>query len=137
MERPAAERCGVSKKPQRSRHRTAPVPWSTAQPVQLDEAYEREVERSTEKLVRQYTRALKRVQQVEAKLRAAREQLQAPRPSRRAPKKHTMVELELELEARRAELEEFRRMMVSVPASAAHRGTSSYRPVPIGDQGAF
>jgi hypothetical protein len=51
------------------------------------------------------------------------------------PKRHTVVELELELETRRAELEEFRRMMVNVPASAAHRGTSSYRPVPVAHRG--
>lgn len=123
----------MSKKPQRSRHRVAPVPWAAPKPAELDEAYEREVQRSTEKLERLYRRALKRVEQAEAKLAAARERIQAAKPRRRpAPKQHALVELELELETRRAELEEFRRMMISVPASAAHRGVRSFRPVPVG-----
>jgi DNA repair exonuclease SbcCD ATPase subunit len=120
----------VSKKPQRSRHRAAPVPWSSSKPVELSESYEREVQRSTEKLERDYRRALKRVEQAEARLARAKE----PAKRRPAVKQHVLAQLEAEVAARREELEEFRRMMQASPASAAHRGTRSYRPVPLGRQ---
>lgn len=115
----------MSKKPARSRHRAAPVPWAEPRPVVLDETYEREVERSTSKLERAYARAQKRVEAAEARLRKARNATQA------RPKAHVIASLEAVLQVRRDELEEYRRMMVSVPASAVHRGTDSYRPVPI------
>lgn len=115
----------MSKKPRKSRHRAASVPWYEPLPVTLDEAYEREVERSTSKLERAYARAQKRVEQAEARLRRARQDVQ------QQAKRHAIAQLELALETRRQELEEFHRMMVSVPASAAHRGRDSFRPVPI------
>jgi DNA repair exonuclease SbcCD ATPase subunit len=117
----------MTKAPRRSRHRAAPVPWAAPKPAELDESYEREVQRSTEKLERLHRRALKRVEQAEARLAKAK----APAPRRPPPKRHVLAELEAHLAERRAELEELRRMMVSVPASAAHRGRDSYRPVPM------
>lgn len=118
----------MSKKLRRSRHRIAPVPWATPRPVVLSEEYEREVERSTSRLEREYARAQKRVRQAEARL--AKAKLTA-RTATTKVKAHVIAELEAALQARRDELEEYRRMMVSVPASANHRGTKSYRPVPV------
>lgn len=109
----------------RSRHRAAPVPWTVARPVVLDDAYEREVQRSTEKLERAYRRAERRAQQAEARLAKAKRD---PKVSR---KRHVIADLEAAVQARRDELEEYRRMMVSVPASAVHRGRDSFRPVPV------
>jgi hypothetical protein len=91
----------------------------------LDEAYEREVTRSTSKLERQYARAEKRFRQAEARLQRAKQE------TRQKVKRHVIAELQLAVEARREELEEFRRMMVNVPASANHRGKDSFRPVPV------
>lgn len=94
-------------------------------PVVLDEGYEREVERSTSRLERQYARAEKRVRQAESRLRRAREDV------RQRVKRHVIAQLEAALQARRDELEEYRQMMVGAPASAAHRGRDSFRPVPV------
>lgn len=116
----------MSKKPRRSQHRAAPVPWAQPAPVVLDEVYQREVDRSTSKLERQYARAEKRVEQAEGRLAKAR------RDERTKTKARVLAELEAALQIRRDELEELRRMMVAVPASAAHRGTRSFRPVPVG-----
>lgn len=115
----------MPKPPRRSRHRSAPVPWYTPKPVVLDEAYARQVERSTSKLEREYARAAKRVERAEARLAAARQ------AKRGGVKAHALAELEVAVQMRRDELEEYRRMMVGVPASAAHRGTRSFRPVPV------
>lgn len=46
-------------------------------------------------------------------------------PRRRLAELHALVEL------RRAELDGYRRLMTGVPASAEHRGTRSFRPVPV------
>lgn len=118
----------MSKKPSRSRHRATPVPWATPTPVALDDDYARQVQRSTDKLERAYARAQKRVEQAEARLAKARRDEQTRR------KAHVLAQLEAAVQARRDELEEYRRMMVGVPASAAHRGTKSFRPVPIARQ---
>lgn len=107
-----------------SRHNPRLPPWHTPRPVVLDVRYEREVQRSTEKLERAYARAEKRAQQAEQRLERAK-----ANPRHRA-KQHLIATLEAELQVRRDELEEYRRMMVAVPASAEHRGTKSYRPVP-------
>lgn len=114
----------MTKKNRSARHRSAPVPWHIPRPVVLTDTYEREVERSTEKLEREYARAEKRVQQAEARLGRAQ------RDTKTKTKRHLLAELEAQLQIRRDELEEFRRMMVSVPASAEHRGTKGFRPVP-------
>jgi phage shock protein A len=71
----------------------------------LTESYEREVERSTEKLERQFARAQKRAEQAEARLERAKAV-----PAARV-KKHQIALLEQEVELRRAELEEYRRLM--------------------------
>lgn len=114
----------MSKGSRKSRHRAAPVPWYVPAPAVLDERYQRQVDRSTEKLERQYAQAAKRLRQAEARL--ARVQATSP-----APKRHELARLEAVIQIRRDELEELRRMMVSVPASSTHRGTESFRPVPI------
>lgn len=115
----------MSSKPRRSRHRAGPVPWARVTPVVLDEEYQRQVDRSTSKLERQYVRAQKRVEQAEGRLQRAKQD------THRKVKATLLAQLEAELQARRDELEEYRRMMVGVPASAAHRGTKSFRPVPV------
>lgn len=99
----------------KSRHNPVPPPWYQPLPVVLTESYEREVERSTEKLERQYARAQKRVEQAETRLARAKAV-----PAARA-KKHQLALLEQEVELRRAELEEFRRLM-NHPTSSPGRG---------------
>ena len=90
----------------------------------LDERYEREVQRSTEKLERLYARAEKRARRAEERLNRAQQD------PKHQTKRHLIAQLEAEVELRRVELEEYRRMMVTVPASAEHRGRKSFRPVP-------
>lgn len=115
----------MSKKPHKSRHRFAPVPWAITTPVVLDEAYQRQVDRSTSKLERQYAQAEKRARQAKARLERARRDTRT--------KKQQLTELEALVQIRLDELEEYRRIMVAAPASATHRGTKSFRPVPHRD----
>ena len=91
----------------------------------VDAAYEAEVRRSTERGEREYQRRTARLAKAEARLARAR----ADTPRRRHRRR--LAELEAVVELRRAELEDYRRLMLGVPASAEHRGTRSYRPVPI------
>jgi hypothetical protein len=107
-----------------SRHNPRLPPWHEPRPVELDERYEREVQRSTSKLERLYARAEKRARQAEERLSRVKQEPQ------REERCRLIAELEAALELRMAELEEYRRMMVSVPASAEHRGRKSFRPVP-------
>lgn len=106
------------------RHNANLPPWYAPKPVVLTVEYEREVQRSTEKLERQYVRAQKRAEQAERRLERARND------PRTRSKKHQIAQLVAEVELRRLELEEYHRMMVSSPASATHRGRKSFRPVP-------
>lgn len=113
----------------KNRHRAALPPWHEPRPVILDEAYARQVERSTERLQRDYARAEKRLRQAQERLDRART---SPRHN---VKRQLLAQLEAVLETRREELEEYRRMMTSSPAGSEHRGTSSFRPVPYRDAG--
>lgn len=116
----------MSRRPRRSRHRAAPVPWYTPAPVVLDEAYEREVEASTEKLQRLFARAERRALRAESRLKKAQQD------EHQKTKRHVLDQLELALQARREELERYRRMMIAIPASTAHRNRGTgVRPVPI------
>ena len=112
----------------RRRHNPHRPPWHVSRPVVLDEDYQREVDRCTEKLERQYARAQKRVEQAERHLKAAHT------AKKRRPNKQTLAALQAVVDARRAELEDYRRMMESTAAPAQNRGQNSFRPVPITHQ---
>lgn len=88
----------------------------------VDPGYEAEVRASTEHGEREYQRRMARLAKAEARLAKARA---ARTPRRRLAEVAALVEL------RRAELDDYRRLMTGVPASAGHRGTRSYRPVPV------
>lgn len=101
------------------------MPWARSSPAVVDDAYEREVQRSTSRLERLYARAQRRAERAEERLRKARSD------GRKKVAAHVLAQLEAVVQMRRDELEEYRRMMVGVPASADHRGTRSFRPVPV------
>src|SRR5258708_2213239 len=88
----------------------------------VDPAYQLEVDPSTEKAERQYRLAQKRLEQAQSRLCRAQAHTRM--------KKRVMAELVALVELRRAELEQYRQLMVSVAASAQHRGVKSFRPVP-------
>lgn len=104
----------------KSRHNPILPSWHTPRPVVLDEAYEREVERSTSKLERRYRQAEKRVQQAEARLARA-----AERPKPRATKRQ-LEQLRAEVELRRAELDEIARLMTH-PTDRSRGGRLMHR----------
>lgn len=91
----------------------------------IDASYAAEVQRATERGERLYRLAQQRLERAEEKLAKA-----TASRHQRTKKKH-IAELEALVELRRTELAEYERLMVSVPASAAHRGTKSFRPVPV------
>lgn len=84
--------------------------------------YEAEVTRATALSERRYRDAQDRLAKAERRLTQASS-------SSRTTKKH-LATLAALVELRREELESYRRMMASVAASAQHRGTKGWRPVP-------
>lgn len=99
----------------RSRHNPIPPPWYQPRPVELSEEYQREVDRSTEKLERRYARAQKRAVQAEARLARAKKQANA------ASRKRQIAQLEAELELRRMELDEIRQLMNRPTTGGGHK----------------
>jgi chromosome segregation ATPase len=103
------------------------VPTTPAKSAVLDPDYAAEVERHTARGQARYEVAQRRMKRAEARLDRLRSR----------PKKATRKELaaaEAELELRRRELLELQAVMQSAPASSAHRGRDSYRPVPVTDR---
>ncbi|MGI5247582.1 hypothetical protein [Dactylosporangium sp. CA-139066] len=94
--------------------------------------YQAEVDRSTNKLMLDYERAQRRLRSAEERL----ERAEAKTAARAAKKKEAAarehearVAAEL-VELRREELQRIEALMKSAPASAQHRGTRSFRPIP-------
>lgn len=109
-------------------HRIPAAGWFAVPEVAaVDPDYEAEVQRSTERSEREYRMREQRLARAEVKLAKATEE--AHRRRGRAIRKR-VADLTALMELRRAELEHYRRLMVSSPASAEHRGVKSFRPVP-------
>ena len=92
--------------------------------VDVDDAYESQVQRSTDKAERQYAAAQRRLARAEERL------AKAVSSGKTANHKRVIAELTTAVELRREELEGYRRMMTGVAAGAGHRGVKSFRPVP-------
>lgn len=95
-------------------------------PVVIDEAYQREVDRSTDKLQRRYERVKKSAEA--ARFRRDRAALIVGNKKVAAQR---LAEAEAALAGRLAELDELERLMRENPyASLAHRGTKGWTKVP-------
>lgn len=90
-------------------------------PVEVGEAYQREVDRSTDKLGREYAKAWKRADAAEGRYRRAQAQ---------QTKAHQLVSLRAEWLRRADELRELELLMTQSPAGAAHRGVEGWTKVP-------
>lgn len=95
--------------------------WDIPESDLVDADYEATVQVHTSRSEREYRRLVHRLAKAEAKLSRAR---------KAHAKKNDIAVLVYLVEIRRAELEDYRRLMVAVPASAEHRGRKSFRPVP-------
>lgn len=105
-------------------HRNPAANWFRVPPsAVIDPEYEAEVRQSTERGEREYCRRQERLTRAEARLTRAQR-------CRSGASARKLAELMAVVELRRAELEEYRRMMVAVAASAQHRGIKDFRPVP-------
>ena len=105
-------------------HRSPTANWFHIPPSAVVEpAYQAEVDRSTARGEREYRRRQQRLADAEARLTRAQK-------CRSRASARKLAELMAVVELRRAELEQYRRMMVTVAASAEHRGSKSFRPVP-------
>lgn len=103
-------------------HRHPAPPWFAVPPsATVDPAYEAEVRASTERSEAEYQRRALRLERAEARLAQAR---------KTGTTRKRLASLQRVMEQRRAELDAYRRLMTRSPASAQHRGTRSYRPVP-------
>lgn len=91
------------------------------QPVEVDEAYQREVDRSTDRLARDYARAQRRAEAAEARYQRAQTQ---------QAKTQQVSGLRTEWLRRLDELREIEMLMTQSPAGAAHRGTEGWTKVP-------
>lgn len=90
-------------------------------PVEVDPAYQAEVDRSTAKLERAYRDAQRRVERAAGRLRKAEAgRVQAAQ----------LRGLRAEWERRVADLAELERLMQASPAGAAHRGTRGWQKAP-------
>lgn len=94
----------------------------------VDDAYESQVQRSTDKAERQHAAAQRRLERAEERL------TRAVSSKKTANRRRVIAELTAAVELRREELEGYRRLMTGVAASAEHRGTRSYRPIPAPKQ---
>lgn len=101
------------------RHR---VPSAECRPAVVSDEYEAEVARATQSAERRYRQAQQR-------LAAAERRLEKVRSTTRPVPGDIAVATAL-VELRRQELDELARMMQSAPATAVHRGTRSFGPVP-------
>lgn len=90
----------------------------------VDQAYEDEVRRCTERGERQYAQAQKRVLAAERRLERLKAQKVHNGTTRRIREATALLEL------RRAEWEALHAVMTAAPASSRHRGRDSFRPVP-------
>lgn len=104
-------------------HKMNPGYWDP-KPAVIEGDYQDEIDRTLEKARVAYERAERRLASAEARLAKAER--------RTTNSRRQIEELELLVMLRRDELERYRRMMVSVPQSAAHRGTKSFRPLGLG-----
>jgi len=106
-------------------HRNPAPGWfDVPQSAVVDAGYEAEVCRSSERSEREYRRRRQRLAKAEARLTTAQAE------TRKKITRQHIAELQALVELRRAELDEYRRLMVGVMASAEHRGTRSFAPVP-------
>jgi DNA transposition AAA+ family ATPase len=86
--------------------------------------YQAEVDRSTEKAMRLYERARRRLEAAEKRLAQLQEKKQGATKRRDLAVAAELVEL------RREELLRLEALMKAAPASAEHRGVRGFRPVP-------
>jgi hypothetical protein len=98
--------------------------WRIPESDPVDPAYEAEVRACTERGEREHQRLQDRLARGEAKLARATAHARTRRGRQQVAVLTALVEI------RRAELEDYQRTMVAVGASAVHRGTKSFRPVP-------
>ena len=92
----------------------------------VDEDYQRQVDRSTDKSERVYANALKRLEAAEQRLIKALT-IKSPVAKARETKAAKMA-----VEARRQELIALQSMMTQTPRGSQHRGVGSYWQVPNG-----
>lgn len=106
-------------------HRNPTAAWfHVPESATVDPSYAAEVQRHTDRGEREHQRREARLARAEARL------AKAQAVTRQQPSHQHLAELQAQVELRRAELEQYRRSMTSAPASAQHRGTRSFRPVP-------
>lgn len=113
-------------------HRAYQPPLTANMTGHIDPEYQREVDRSTNKLEIEYARETRKL--IADERRHARLARTAPNAKTRGTRSHRereMRDLWTAIEARRVELRRMERLMSASPQSSSHRGTGSYRPVPV------
>jgi hypothetical protein len=92
----------------------------------VDESYQRQVDRSTERNERVYAAAVKRLEAAEQRLSKV-SSIKSPVARARETKAASRA-----VEARRQELLAVQALMSGTPAGSQNRGIGSYRPIPSG-----
>ena len=112
------------------KHRVPLQNFSQDMTGKLDPEYERQVERSTNKLEVEYAKAQRRFESLEKRIAKTQIQVDTLKVKKARDKaKKEYKNLIDELEERRAELLELERMMTYTPAGSQNRGSKSYRPI--------
>lgn len=117
------------KRRKKSRHR---IPNFTPKPDPISERYQAEVDRDTDRSVKAYAAAEKRLERAKQKARLAEAQVKRSRMGQDGKRDQGAWETACrEVERRERELLEIAMLMQPEGrASAQHRGRKSYRPVP-------
>lgn len=102
----------------------------TPKPPEISERYQAEVDHATHHAETLWQQAQHRLELAEQK--AARLEAQRVSKATRNAHKQALASALVQVELRRAELEELERMMKSSPSSLTHRGRGGYKPVPVG-----
>lgn len=98
----------------------------------IEPAYQREVDRSTSRLEREFAAASRALEAAENRAeRALRKHEVAKGRKQSGTSRRELQVAWATVELRRDELERISRLMSSSPAGSTHRGDRSFRPVPV------
>lgn len=103
------------------------MPGATREDPRWAERVEREAAHQSQQNARAYEKAQERLARAEERLERFRARTGTPSPTR------AIAAAEAAVEMRRQELLAIERLVKASPASAAHRGRKSFRPVPYSD----
>lgn len=98
----------------------------------VDADYQREVDRSTYRLEREWTAAQKALSAAQGRAERAQHRAESAKTARATNEANAALSVAWSVvEQRRRDLDTLARLLSQSPAGSVHRGDRSYRPVPV------